>query len=86
KGAVEYDPEKIDLDMANPDTGYFTRKGEGAVTEIIADTDADADAPVEVFNLQGVKIADSTDGLDAGIYIVRLGKSVKKIAIPFTNR
>ena len=81
KGAVEYDPEKIDLDMANPDTGYFTRKGEGVVTEIIADTDAEADAPVEVFNLQGVKIADSIDGLDAGTYIVHQGEIVKKVAI-----
>lgn len=77
KGAVEYDPEKIDLDMANPDTGYFTKYSASAVSQI----NADADAPVEVFNLNGVKIADSIDGLDAGIYIVHQGEIVKKVAI-----
>ena len=77
KGAVEYDPEKIDLDMANPDTGYFTKYSASAVSQI----NADADAQVEVFNLNGVKIADSIDGLDAGIYIVHQGEIVKKVAI-----
>ncbi|MFC2440710.1 MAG: hypothetical protein ACFNVH_07875, partial [Segatella maculosa] len=26
-GAVKYDPNKTDISMANPTTGYFTRKG-----------------------------------------------------------
>ena len=26
-GAVKYDPAKTDISMANPTTGYFTRKG-----------------------------------------------------------
>ena len=38
-------------------------------------------APCEVFNLNGVKIADSTDNLPAGIYVVRQGNTAKKIAV-----
>ena len=63
--------------MANPDTGYFTKYSASAVSQI----NADADAQVEVFNLNGVKIADSIDGLDASIYIVHQGEIVKKVAI-----
>ena len=41
----------------------------------------DPDAPYEIFTLDGVKIADSTDNLPAGIYIIRQGNAVKKIAV-----
>lgn len=41
----------------------------------------EANYPTEVYNLSGIKVADSTDNLPAGIYIVRRGPSVKKIAI-----
>ena len=77
KGAVAFDPSKTDVSMANPDTGYFTKYSASSVSQI----NADADAQVEVFNLNGVKIADSIDGLDAGIYIVHQGEIVKKVAI-----
>ena len=60
-----------------PETGYFTKYSALSVSQI----NDDAYAPVEVFNLQGVKIADSIDGLDAGIYIVHQGEIVKKVAI-----
>ena len=43
--------------------------------------DFNEDALCEVFNLNGVKIADSTDNLPAGIYVVRQGKTAKKIAV-----
>ncbi len=37
-------------------------------------------APVEVYNLQGVRVATgSTDGLPAGVYILRQGTRVTKI-------
>ncbi|MBS7409874.1 MAG: BspA family leucine-rich repeat surface protein [Muribaculaceae bacterium] len=77
KGAVEFDPTKIDASMATPYGGYFTLYN-GSVTEISSD---DADAPVEVYNLYGVKVADTTSRLTPGIYIVRQGKTVKKIAV-----
>ncbi len=42
---------------------------------------ADIDAPIEVYNLRGVKVADSTDTLPAGVYIVRQGRVVRKIVV-----
>lgn len=41
----------------------------------------DFTAPVEVYNLQGVKVATTVDHLSAGIYIVRQGKNVMKMAV-----
>lgn len=38
-------------------------------------------APAEVFNLQGVKVGDSTAGLAPGIYIVRQGDKVTKVSV-----
>ncbi|MDE7474517.1 MAG: leucine-rich repeat domain-containing protein, partial [Duncaniella sp.] len=50
-------------------------------TSAIADiaTDIDPAAPVEVYNVSGMKVADSIDSLPAGIYIVSQGNTVKKI-------
>lgn len=76
KGDVEFDPTKVGVSMATPYGGYFTYYN-GSVTEI----SSDADAPVEVYNLYGVKVADTTSRLTPGIYIVRQGKTVKKIAV-----
>ena len=44
-------------------------------------SDIDSNAPAEVFTLQGTKVSDSVDKLSAGIYIVRQGNKVKKIAV-----
>ena len=49
------------------------------VENVIADFNEDA--PCEVFNLNGVKVAESTDNLPVGLYIVRQGNAVKKIAV-----
>lgn len=51
-----------------------------AIDEVVVDS-PETDYPTEVYNLSGIKVADSTDNLPAGIYIVRRGPSVKKIAI-----
>lgn len=50
--------------------------GEGAVATIES-----ADAPVVIYNVNGVKMGNNSDRLAPGIYIVRQGTSVKKIAI-----
>ena len=42
---------------------------------------ANADVPVEVYNLGGVKVANSTDDLPTGVYVVRQGKEVRKISV-----
>lgn len=41
----------------------------------------DYNAPLEVYNLLGVKVASSVDGLAKGIYIVRQGNATAKIAV-----
>ena len=46
-----------------------------------ASGDIDFSAPVEVYNLQGVKMAHSVENLANGIYIVRQGNNVRKIAV-----
>lgn len=49
----------------------------------IEDTVAEFDTgkPYEVYSLSGARVGNSTDGLAPGIYIVRQGSAVKKIAI-----
>ncbi len=64
KGAVPYDASKIDVSMANPNTGYFTKKKISGITTI---TNSDA-------NIQAIY---STDGkrlneLQRGLNIVRM--------------
>ncbi|MDE6301745.1 MAG: hypothetical protein K2M19_08515, partial [Muribaculaceae bacterium] len=55
-------------------TNYIT--GVSAVT-----TDVDYSAPYEVYNLNGMKVGDSRESLLPGIYIVRQGQAVQKIAV-----
>lgn len=55
----------------------------GDVTGIgkIPADDIDADMPVEVYNLTGVKVSDSIDGLNPGVYVIRQGSRIEKIII-----
>ena len=64
-GAVPYDHSKVDVSMANPDTGYFT-KTDASVTDINADESL---APAEIYNLQGIRMQAPLSDLPAGIYI-----------------
>ena len=58
----------------NADTGKLTvTKGAG-----IADITADDNAPVEFFNLQGIRVAQPEQG---GIYIRRQGSKVQKVFV-----
>ena len=43
--------------------------------------DADSEAPCEIYNLHGVKVGSDLEGLPTGLYILRQGKVVKKIAV-----
>ena len=43
--------------------------------------DFNAEEPCEVFTFNGVKVAGNADNLPAGVYIVRQGNTVKKIAV-----
>lgn len=50
----------------------------GAIDDIVAEEE---NAPVEIFNLNGVRVTDSIDNLPAGIYISRKGNKVEKISV-----
>ena len=75
KGAVAYDANKTDVTMANPTTGYFTKK---SATGITHPTAAEPLKRQGIYNLQGVKMQGSLDLLPAGVYIVDGKKIVKK--------
>lgn len=49
------------------------------IDDVLADFDSEL--PYEIYNLNGMKVAESTEGLNSGIYILRQGSSVKKIAV-----
>ena len=67
---------------ANGPTAEFTIKEDiiTGVEEISADV-IDSSLPVQVYTLQGMMVGDCVENLCAGIYIVRQGKNVKKIAV-----
>lgn len=44
-------------------------------------TDIDYRQPYDVYNMNGLKVADSTDGLSKGIYIIRQGKATVKTVV-----
>ncbi len=43
--------------------------------------DFDGNLPYEVFNLKGVKVAKTIDGLTPGIYIIRQGGNSHKMVV-----
>lgn len=42
---------------------------------------ADTNMPVTVYNISGMKVGSSLNGLPSGLYLVKQGKSVKKVLI-----
>ena len=71
KGAVKYDASKLDATMANPETGYFSRKLPTAIGRVVFD---DNNA-TQIYNLQGKRVNGNQRHLPAGFYIVN-GKKV----------
>ncbi len=71
KGAVKYDASKLDATMANPETGYFSRKLPTAIGRLVFD---DNNA-TQIYNLQGKRVNGNQRHLPAGFYIVN-GKKV----------
>lgn len=49
--------------------------------DFIDSNEGESNTTIEVFNIQGIKVADSIDNLTGGIYIVRHGNNVKKLAV-----
>lgn len=62
----------------------ITEKNYSGINDISTDTannGIDFSAPVEVYNLHGLLVSDNIKGLSRGIYIIRQGDTVKKIAV-----
>ena len=65
KGAVPYDASKTDVSMANPETGYFTKKESTGVTTVTTDGDANIQA---IYSTDGKRLNE----LQRGLNIVRM--------------
>ncbi len=73
---IGYTGSDFGYTWANPQTGYiFLPDGYVLDVQSITADDGDSDAPVEYFNLQGVRISNPEHGL----YICRKGSSVTKV-------
>lgn len=57
-------------------TLYTTDNPLGGVEDILPDSDSDPNAPVEYYNLQGIRVANPTAGQ---IYILRQGNNASKV-------
>ena len=75
KGAATYDQTKTDVTMANPTTGYFTKKDPSGIDAVTVDTPA---ARRGIYTLNGVRLNTSPDNLPAGIYVIDGRKVVKR--------
>ena len=68
-----------------PVAEFMVNNDNSGIDDIVYDSktsgDIDFTAPMEVYNLQGVMVSDNVENLANGIYIVRQGKNVKKIAV-----
>lgn len=61
-------------DITSITVHYLTTSG---IEDVIANDNSD----VTVYNLQGIVVSNSTEGLEPGIYIVRRGDKISKIVI-----
>lgn len=52
-----------------------------ATTGVNAVESESSNTPKEVYNLSGMMVGKTTEGLNSGIYIVKQGKSVKKVVV-----
>ena len=64
--------------VTTPANAFIAVKGESGVEDITVES-VDNDAPVEFFNLNGVRVA--ADNLTPGLYIKRQGKKAEKVVI-----
>ena len=65
QGAVKYDASKVDFSMANPETGYFTKKESTGVSTAITEGDANIQA---IYSTDGKRLNE----LQSGLNIVRM--------------
>ena len=65
QGAVPYNESKTDASMANPETGYFTKKESTGVATVTTDGDASIQA---IYSTDGRRLNE----LQRGLNIVRM--------------
>ena len=65
QGAVSYDGSKINVSMANPETGYFTKKEITGVTTTTTEGDANIQA---IYSTDGKRLNE----LQRGLNIIRM--------------
>ena len=65
QGAVSYDESKIDASMANPNTGYFTKKGSTGVATATTEANASIQA---IYSTDGKRLNE----LQRGLNIIRM--------------
>ena len=66
-------------DVATPALSTDIIKGQGSGVENVVVEDSDANAPVEYYNLQGIKV--NADNLTPGIYVKVQGKTATKLLV-----
>ena len=71
QGAVAYDDSKVDVTMANPTTGYFTKTKPTAIEQMFLN----AHKAQGIYTLQGKRVNGDFQHHPAGVYIVN-GKKV----------
>lgn len=64
--------------LRGSDVITFDMSGYSAINNVLSDADADVNAPVEFFNLQGVRVANPTEGQ---LVIRRQGTKVEKVVL-----
>ena len=67
----------IDADFTDPENPVFTADFTGAITTGIENVNVEANAAVEYYNLQGVRVANP----DKGVYLRRAGNTVTKVIL-----
>lgn len=73
----------VETDFAGIDDIFKADEPSG-IGEIVADNESegfDSEKPYEVFNLSGMRMNGSLENLSQGVYIIRQGRYVKKIAV-----
>ena len=74
-GSVVYDANKIDIAMANPTTGYFTRK---TPDRIEMQTIENKISHKQIYTLQGIRLDNISNFSGSGIFILKGKKLLKR--------
>ncbi len=65
-------------EMRSVYSGYIDVAETSGIADIATDN---KNAPIEVYNINGVRVSDNIEGLDSGFYIVRQGNKASKISV-----